>query len=86
MTARTVCGCTPPNPAPAPRDRAMVPQELADAAERLDMLAHRIFAAGDATGEPETFELDALAYAISRAARELRAFKRAAKDGAPCHD
>ena len=77
MTARTVCGCTPPNPAPRARDPAMVPQELADAAERLDMLAHRIFAAGDTTGEPETFGLDALACGISRAACELRARHRA---------
>jgi hypothetical protein len=77
MTARTVCGCMPPNLAPAPRDPATVAQELADAAERLDMLAHRIFAAGDATGEPETFELDALACGISRAACELRARHRA---------
>lgn len=77
MTARAVCGCMPPNQAPAPRDPATIAQELADAAERLDMLAHRIFAAGDATGEPETFELDALACGISRAACELRARHRA---------
>lgn len=73
MTAGAVCGCVPPNLAPAPRDPATVAQELTNAAERLDMLAHRIFAAGDATGEPETFELDALACGISRAACELRA-------------
>lgn len=85
MTARTVWGCTPPILAHVPRDPA-VAQELADAAEHLDALAHRIFAVGDATGEPETFELDALACGISRAACELRAFQRAAKDGAPCHD
>jgi len=77
MTVRTVCGCTPPNLAPAPRDPATVAQELADAADRLDLLAHRIFAAGEGTGEPETFELDALACGISRAACELRARHRA---------
>ena len=77
MTARTVCECTPPNVPPAPRDPATIAQDVMDAAERLDMLAHRIFAAGDATGEPETFELDALACGISRAACELRARHRA---------
>ena len=77
MTARSVCGCHPPNLAPTPRDPATITQGLADAAEHLEMLAHRIFAAGDATGEPETAELDALAAGIARAAYELRARFRA---------
>jgi len=78
MTARTVCGCHSPVQAPVPRDPAAVAQELADAAERLDVLAHRIFAVGDdAAGDPETFELEALACGISRAACELRARHRA---------
>jgi len=85
MTARTVCGCTPPNPAPRARDPAMVPQELADAAERLDVIAYRMLVQGIDTGEREAAELDALAEGIKRAALELR-MRQQCKDGSPCHD
>jgi hypothetical protein len=85
MTARTVCGCTPPNLAPAPRDAAMIAQELADAAEHLDVIAYRMFVQGSDTGEREPVELDALAEGIKRAACELR-MRQHGKDGAPCHD
>jgi hypothetical protein len=77
MNARTVCGCHVPNLPPAPRDPASIAQGLADAAEHLDAIAHRIFALGEATGEPETAKLDALAAGIGRAACELRARHRA---------
>ena len=85
MTARTVCGCIPPNLASAPRDPHAIAGSLADAAEYLHALAHRIDALGDDTGEPETFELDALACGISRAACELR-MRQHGKDGVSCHD
>jgi len=85
MTARTVCGCTPPDLAPAPRDSATVAQELADAAERLDVIAYRMFVRGNDTGEREAAELDALAVVIARAACELR-MRQHGKGGAPCHD
>jgi hypothetical protein len=85
MTARTACGCTPLNLAPVPRDPATVAQDLADAAERLDVIAYRMFVQGDDTGERETTELDALAEGIKRAACELR-MRQHGKDGAPCHD
>jgi hypothetical protein len=85
MTARTSCGCTPPNVPPAPRDPATIAQDLADAAEHLDAIAHRMFALGDDTGDTETAALDALAVGIGRAACELR-MRQHGKDGAPCHD
>jgi hypothetical protein len=85
MTARTVCGCTPPNPAPVSRDPATVAQDLADAAERLDVIAYRMFVQGDDTGEREAAELDALAERIKSAAGELQ-MRRHGKDGAPCRD
>lgn len=85
MTARAECGCTPPNVPPAPRDPVTIAQDLADAAERLDVIAFRMFALGDDTGERETAELDALAVGIGRAACELR-MRLHGKDGAPCHD
>lgn len=85
MTARTVCDCTPPDPARVPRDPATVAQDLADAAERLDVIAHRMFVQGEDTGERETTELDALAVVIARAACEWRKCQHG-KDGAPCHD
>jgi len=85
MTARTVCDCMPPNLAPVPRDPATIAQDLADAAERLDVIAYRMFVQGNDTGERETAELDALAEGIKRAARELR-MRQHGKDGAPCHD
>ena len=85
MTARAYCGCTPPNVPPPPRDPAAIGQDLADAAAHLDAIAHRMFALGDDTGEPETVELDALAVGIGRAACELR-MRQHGKDGAPCHD
>ena len=77
MTARTVCDCMPPNLAPVPRDPATIAQDLADAAERLDVIAYRMFVQGNDTGERETAELDALAEGIKRAACELRARHRA---------
>jgi hypothetical protein len=77
MTARTVCGCQPPYLAPVPRDPSTVAQALADAAERLDVIAYRMFVQGNDTGEREAAELDALACGISRAACELRACQRA---------
>lgn len=77
MNARAVCGYAPPNLPPPPRDPATIAQDLADAAEHLDAIAHRIFALGDDTGEPETAELDALAVGIGRAACELRMHRRA---------
>ena len=83
MTARTVCGCPPPNL--APRDPATVAQELVDAAERLDVIAYRMLVQGIDTGEREAAELDALAEGIKRAACELR-MRQHGKDGAPCHD
>lgn len=83
MTARALCGYALPN-LPPPRDPATIAQDLADAAEHLDALAHRIHALGDDTGEPETAELDALAVGLHRAACELR--MRFRKDGAPCLD
>jgi hypothetical protein len=85
MTARTVCGCTSPNLPTPLRDPATIAQDLADAAEHLDAIAHRMFALGDNTGEREAAELDTLACGISRAACELRMRQRG-KDGAPCHD
>ena len=85
MTARSVCGCHPPNLAPTPREAATVSQGLADPAEHLEILAHRIFTAGDDTSEPETFALDALAADIACASCELR-MRQHGKDGAPCHD
>ena len=85
MTARTVCTCTPPNLALAPGDPAAVAQDLADTAERLDVIAYRMFVQGNDTGEREAAELDALAEGIKRAARELR-MRQHGKDGAPCHD
>jgi hypothetical protein len=84
MTARTVCGCTPLDAPPAPRDPATIAQDLADAAEHLDAIAHRMFALGDDTGDAETTELDALAVAIGRAACELR-MRQHGKEGASCH-
>lgn len=77
MNARAVCGCTPPNVPPPPRDPATIAQDLADAAEHLDVIAYRMFALGGDTGETETVELDALAVGIGRAACELRAHQRA---------
>ena len=85
MTARAYCGCTPPNVPPLPRDPATIAQDLADASERLDVIAYRMFMLGDATGERETAELDALAVGIGRATCELR-MRQHGKDGAPCHD
>jgi hypothetical protein len=85
MTARTTCGCTPPNLAPISRDPATVAQDLADAAERLDMIAYRLFVQGNDTGERESAELDALAIGIKRAACELR-MRQHGKDGVPCRD
>lgn len=85
MTARAVCGCTPQNVPSPPRDPVTIAQDLADAAERLDVIAYRMFALGDDTGERETAELDALAVGIGRAACDLR-MRRHGKDGAPCHD
>jgi len=85
MTARTVCDCMPPNLAPVPRDPATIAQDLADAAERLDVIAYRMFVQGIDTGEREAAELDALAEGIKRAALELR-MRQHGKDGAPCHD
>jgi len=85
MTVRTVCGCMPPNLAPAPRDPATIAQELADAAERLDVIAYRMFVQGSDTDERAPAELDALAAIIARAACELR-MRQHGKDGAPCHD
>ena len=85
MTARTVCDCMPPNLAPVPRDPATIAQDLADAAERLDVIAYRMFVQGSDTGEREAAELDALAEGIKRAACELR-MRQHGKDGAPCHD
>jgi hypothetical protein len=77
MTARAICGCTPPNLPPPPRDPATIAQDVADAAEHLDAIAHRMFALGGDTGETETAELDALAVGIGRAACEVRAHQRA---------
>lgn len=85
MTARVYCGCTPPTVPPAPRDPATIAQDLADAAERLDVIAYRMFVQGDDTGESETADLDALAVGIGRVACELRMRQRG-KDGAPCDD
>jgi hypothetical protein len=85
MTARAYCGCTPPNVPTPPRDAATIAQDLADAAEHLDAIAHRMFALGDDTGEPETAELAALAAGIGCAACELR-MRQHGKDGAPCQD
>lgn len=85
MTARAVCGCTPPTVPPAPRDPVTIAQDLAGAAERLDVIAYRMFMLADDTGERETAELDALAVGIGRAARELRTHQHG-RDGAPCHD
>lgn len=85
MTARAVCGCAPPTVPPAPRDPVAIAQDLADAAERLDVIAYRMFALGDDTGERESTELDALAVGIGRAACELR-MRQHGKDGAPCHE
>lgn len=85
MTARTVCGCSPPDVPPPPRDPATIAQDLADAAEHLDAIAHRMFALDDDTGEPETAELDALAMSIGRAACELR-MRQHGGDGASCRD
>ena len=85
MTARTVCDCMPPNLAPVPRDPATIAQDLADAAERLDVIAYRMLVQGIDTGEREAAELDALAEGIKRAALELR-MRQHGKDGAPCHD
>lgn len=85
MTARAVCGCTPPNVPSPPRDPVTIAQDLADAAERLDVIAYRMFALGDDTGERETADLDALAAGIGRAARELR-LRQHGKDGASCRD
>lgn len=85
MTARAVCGCTPLNVPPPPRDPVTIAQDLADAAEHLDVIAYRMFALGDDTGEGAITELDALAVGIGRAACELR-MRQQGKDGAPCHD
>ncbi|MES2403169.1 MAG: hypothetical protein V4567_02400 [Pseudomonadota bacterium] len=85
MSARAVCGCTPPNVPPPTRDPATIAQGLADAAEHLDVIAYRMFALGDDTGERAITELDALAVGIGRAACELR-MRQHGKDGAPCHD
>jgi hypothetical protein len=85
MTARAICGCTPPNLPPPPRDPATIAQDLADAAEHLDVIAYRMFMQGDDTGERETAELDALAVGIGRAACELR-MRQHRKDGVPCDD
>lgn len=85
MNARAVCGCTPPNLPPPSHDPMTSAQDLADAAEHLDAIAHRMFALGDDTAEPETTDLDALAVGIGRAACELRLYQHG-KDGAPCHD
>jgi len=84
MTARAVCGCRPPNVPPAPRDPVTIAQDMADAAERLDVIAYHVFVQGDA-GERETDELEALAVVMARAARELR-MRQHGKDDAPCHD
>lgn len=85
MIARTACGCTPPTLPPVPRDPVTIAEGLADAAERLAMLADRVHALGDDTGEQETGELDALAVGIGRATCELR-MRQHDKDGAPCRD
>jgi hypothetical protein len=85
MTARAVCGCTPPNVPPAPRDPATIAQDLADAAEHLDAIAHRVFALGGDTGDAEIAALDALAVGIGRAACELR-MRQHGKESASCHD
>jgi len=85
MTARTVCGCTPPNLASVPRNSATVAQDIADAAERLDVIAYRMFVQGIDTGEREAADPNALAEGIKRAARELR-MRQHGKDGLPCHD
>lgn len=82
MTVRAYCGCTQPNLPPTPRDPVTIAEGLADAAEHLAMLADRVHALGDDTGEPETAELDALAVGIGRAACELR-MRQHGKDGAP---
>jgi hypothetical protein len=85
MNARAVCGCTPPNLAPVPREPYTIAEGLADAAEYLHALAERINALGDDTGELEPAELDALACGISRAACELR-MRQHGKDGVLCQD
>ena len=85
MTVRAVCGCTPPNVPPAPRDPVTIAQDLADAAERLHVIAYRMFALGDDTGEREAADLDALAMGIARMGCELR-MRQPRKDGAPCRD
>lgn len=77
MNVRAACGYTPPNLPPPPRDPATIAQDLADAAERLDVIAYRMFVLGDDTGEKETADLDALAVGIGRAACELRLRQRA---------
>jgi hypothetical protein len=85
MTARAYCGCTSPNVPPVPRDAVTIGRDVANAAERLDVIAYRVFMQPDDTGERETTELDALAVGIARLACELR-MRQHGKDGAPCHD
>ncbi len=85
MTARAYCGCTPPKLPPVPRDPVTIGRDVANAAERLDVIAYRMFVQPDDTGERETTELDALAVGIAHLARELR-MRQHGKDGAPCHD
>lgn len=85
MTARAVCGCTPPNVPSPPRDPVTIAQDLANAAERLDVIAYRMLVQCDDTSDAEAAALDALAVGIGRAACELR-MRQHGKDGAPCHD
>lgn len=85
MTARPYCECMPPNVPSVPRDPVTIGRDVANAAERLDVIAYRMFVQPDDTGERETTELDALAVGIARLACELR-MRQHGKDGAPCHD
>lgn len=68
---RSYCGCTPPNPAPAPRDPLTIAHELYAAAECLADLAED-FAAGEYDARALS-SADALLIGCGRLVCELRA-------------
>ena len=68
---RSYCGCTPPNPAPAPRDPLTIASELHQAAECLADLAED-FAAGEYDARALS-SADALLIGCGRLVCELRA-------------
>lgn len=68
---RSYCGCTPPNPAPSPRDPLTIAGELYIAAECLADLAEDF--AGGAFDDRALSSADALLIGCGRLVCELRA-------------